>query len=155
MSFGSNGWIGCVRFKKINSNFFRSTSGQNGPRGRVSHEFCWSKPKLRKHTGHEFWVKRVGLGAFDSKKSTATFFAPQVARTALEVGFRTSFVGRNRNCENTPDMSFGSNGLDWVHSIQKKQLQLFSLHKWPERPSGSGFARVLLIETETAKTHQT
>src|SRR5579859_3412544 len=104
MSFGSNGWIGCVRFKKINCNFFRSTSGQNGPRG---------------------WV------------------------------FGTSFVDRNRNCENTPDMSFGSNGLDWVHSIQKNQLQLFSLHKWLERPSGSGFARVLLIETETAKTHVT
>src|SRR5579859_5711526 len=109
--------------------------------------------KLRRHTRHEFCVKRGGFGAFDSKKATATFFAPQVARTALGVGFFTSFVGRNRNYENTPDMSFGSNGVDSVRSIRKKQLQLFSLHKWPERPSGSGFARVLLTETETARTH--
>src|SRR5579859_1872822 len=95
------------------------------------------------------WVRSI------RKKSIASFFAPQVARTALGVGIRTSFVDRNRNCENTPDMSFRSDGLDWVRSIQKNQLQLFSLHKWPERPSGSGFIQVLLIETETAKTHQT
>src|SRR5579859_663049 len=131
-----------MRFEKSNCNFFRSTSGQNGPRGRVFHEFCWPKPKLRKHTRHEFWVKRGGFGAFDSKKATATFFAPYVAQkstatffaphvvgTALGVGFRTSFGDRNRNCENTPHMSFGSNGVDWVRLIRKMQLQLFSLHK--------------------------
>src|SRR5579859_2847095 len=76
------------------------------------------------------------------KKST--FFAPRVARTALVVGFRTSFGDQNRNCENTPDMSFGSNRVDSVRSIRKNGLQLFSLQKWPERPSGSGFARVLV-----------
>jgi len=152
---GQTGWIGCVRFEKINCNFFRSSCSHNGPPGRVSHLFWRPKPKLRKHTRHEFCVKRRGLGAFDWKKSTATCFAPDVARTALGVGFCTSFGDRNRNCENTPDMSFGSNGANWVRSIRKNQLQLFSLHKWPERPSGSSFARVWLTETETAKTHQT
>src|SRR5579859_2518955 len=138
-----------------NCNFFRSSCSQNGPRGRVSHEFWRPKPKLRKHTRHEQWVKRGGLGAFDSKKSTVTFFAPHVARTAPEVGIGTSFGDRNRNCENTPDMSFGSNGVDWVRSIRKNKLQLFSLLMLQERPSGSGFTRVLVTDTETAKTHQT
>jgi hypothetical protein len=52
-------------------------------------------------------------------------------------------------------MSFGSNGVDWVRSFQKIQLQVFSLHKWPEQPLGAGFARVLSTETESEKTHQT
>src|SRR5579859_7282468 len=95
------------------------------------------------------------MGAFDSNKSTEFFFAAQVARTALGVSFRTSFGDRNRNCENTPDLSFGSNGVDWECSIRKNHLQLFSVLMRPERPLGSGFARVSVIETETAKTHQT
>jgi hypothetical protein len=61
------------------------------PSGRVSHEFCRPKPKLQKRTKHEFWVKRGGLGAFVSKKSTATCFVPEVAKKALGGGFRTSF----------------------------------------------------------------
>jgi hypothetical protein len=88
-------------------------------------------------------------------KNQQVFFAPQVARTALGRGFRTSFVDRNQNCENASNMSFGLNGLDWVHSFSKNQQQVFSLHKWPERPSRTGFARVLSTETETTKTHQT
>src|SRR5579859_5267532 len=64
------------------------------------------------------------MGAFDSNKSTEFFFAAQVARTALEVTFRTSFGDRNRNCENTPDMSFGSNGVDCERSIRKNQMAL-------------------------------
>src|SRR5579859_3405759 len=140
MSFGSNrvDWVRSIGKNQLQ--LFRSSCSQNGPRGRVLHEFWRPKPKLRKHTRHEFWVKRGGLGAFDWKKSTATFFAPDVARTALGVGFCTSFGDRNQNCENKPDMSFGSNGANWVRSIRKIQLQLFSLHKWPERPSRSGFA---------------
>jgi hypothetical protein len=89
------------------------------------------------------------------KKSTASFFAPQVARTALGGGFRTSFIDRNRNIENAPNMTFGSNGVDWVRSLRKNQLQVFSLHKCPEQPSWAGFAQVLLTETKTPKTHQT
>jgi hypothetical protein len=66
-----------------------------GALGRFSHEFYPPKLKLRKHIKHEFSVKRGGLGAFVSKKSTASFFAPQVARTTLGGGFRTSFVDQN------------------------------------------------------------
>ena len=95
------------------------------------------------------------MGAFVSKKSIASFFASTMARTALAGGFRTSFVNRNQNFENTPNMSFGSNEVDWVRSFRENQLQVFLVHTWPERPVGAGFARGLSIETKTAKTHQT
>ena len=58
-----------------------------------------------------------GLGAFVSKNSTTGFFALEVARMALGGGSRTSFVDRNRNIENTPNMSFGSNKVGWVRSF--------------------------------------
>ena len=123
---GQTRWIGCVRFKKKSTiNFFAPQVTRMTLGGGFSHEFCRPKPKLRKRTKHEFWVKRGGLGEFVSKISTACFFAPQVARTALGGGFRTSFVDRNRNFENAPHMSFGSNGVDWVRSFVKNQLQVF------------------------------
>jgi hypothetical protein len=114
---GQTGWIGCVRFEKINCKFFLLQSCRNGPRGRVSHEFCRPKPKLRKRTKHECWVKRGESGAFISKKSIASFFASIVAGTALVSGFRTSFVDRNRNFDNAPNKSFGSNGVNRVPSF--------------------------------------
>jgi hypothetical protein len=97
------------------------------------------------------------MGVFVSKNSRSSFFASTVARTALTggVGFCTSSVDQNRNFENAPNMSLGSNGEDWVRSFRKTQRQVFSLQPWPERPSGAGFTRVLSIETETTKTHQT
>ena len=77
MSFGSNGVDWARLFRKIHLNLiFRSSShqsGQNGPRGRVPHNFSHPKLKLRKRTKHEFWVKWSRLGAFVSKNSTATF----------------------------------------------------------------------------------
>jgi len=44
--------------------------------------FC-QKPKLRKRNKHEFWVKLGGFGAFVVENSTASFFVPKVAITAL------------------------------------------------------------------------
>jgi hypothetical protein len=75
---------------------------------------------VRKWTKHEFWVKRGGLGAVVLKNSTASFFALDVARTALLGRFCTSFV--NQKPENTPNMSFGSNVVYWVRSFRKIQL---------------------------------
>jgi hypothetical protein len=155
MSFGSNGVDWVCSFRKTQRQLFPHQPCQNYPLGQVSHEFCRPRPRLQKCTKHEFWVKRGGLGAFISKKSTASFFAPQVARTALTGGFRMSFVDRNQNFENAPNMSFGSKGVNRVRSFRKNQLQVFSLHKRPEWPSGAGFARVLSTDTETAKTQQT
>jgi hypothetical protein len=206
MSFGSNGEDWCNRFEKNQLQVFSLNRGQTIPRGQVSHEFCRAKTKQRKHTKHEFWVKRGGFGAFVSKSSTASFFASTVARTALGGGFGTSFVDRNLNYENTPNMSFGSNGwigcvrfqkinyklfrstsgqnvprggfrtrfVDrnrncenstkhefWVKRgglgafVSKNSTASFFASQWPELPSGAGFARVLSTETKTAKTHQT
>src|SRR5579859_1022133 len=73
------------------------------------------------------------------KKSTTTFYAPHVARTALGVGFRTSFGDRNRNRENTPDMSFGSNRVDWVRSLRKNQLRFFFAPQVSRTVLGVGF----------------
>jgi hypothetical protein len=110
---------------------------------------------VRKHTKHEFRVKWGGLGAFVLKYSTPSFLAQEVARTALGGGFRTSFVDRNGKFDNAPNLSFGSNAVDWMRLLRKIQRHVFSLQKWPERSLGAGFARVLSTETECAKTHQT
>jgi hypothetical protein len=67
------------------------------------------------------------LGAFDSKKINRNFFRSTSSQNGPWVGFRMSFGGQNRNSENTPDMSFGSKGVDWVRSIRKNQLQIFLL----------------------------
>jgi hypothetical protein len=65
------------------------------------------------------------LGAFVLKNSTASFFAPEVARMALGGGFRTSYVDRNPKCENTPNTSFGSNGVDWCVRFKKFSYKFF------------------------------
>src|SRR5579859_3197193 len=139
MSFGSNG-VDLVRsIQKINWNFFRSTSGQNGPQGRVSHEFgdrnrnCENAPDLSFGSNGVDLVRSI-------RKINWNFFCSTSGQNGLGVGFRTSFGDRNRNWENTPDMSFGSNRADWVRSIRKNQLQFFSINNCPERPSRSGFA---------------
>jgi hypothetical protein len=155
MSFGSNGVDWVRSFRKNQLQVFCSTSGQNGTRGRVLHEFCRPKPKLQKRTKNEFWVKQSGLGAFVSKNSTLSFFDSTVARTALGGGFYTSFEDRNRKSKNAPNISFRSNGVDCERSFRKTQCLGFSLQPWPELPFGAGFARVLSTETETSKTHQT
>jgi hypothetical protein len=117
--------LGAFVLKKSTASFFAPLVARTAPRGRVSQEFFRPKPKLQKRTTHEIWDKRGGLGAFISKKSTASFFAPQVARTTLGGGFRTSFIDRNQNFENTLHMSFGSNGVDWMRSFRKKSTACF------------------------------
>ncbi len=67
---------------------------------------------MRKHSGLEFSVKQGGLGAFNSKKSAAIFFAPLVARTALGVGFRTSFVDRTETTKTHQTRVLGQKG--WI-----------------------------------------
>jgi hypothetical protein len=81
-------------------------------------------------------VKQGGLGVFVLEKSTASFFASTIARTALAGGFRTSFVDRNRDFENAPNMSFGSNGVHWVRSFQKNQHEFFRFNRGQNSPQG-------------------
>jgi hypothetical protein len=79
---GETGWIGCVCFEKINMSFFASTVARTVLEGGFRMSFVNQNRNLE-HTKHEFWVKRGGLCAFISKKSTASFFTSTVARTAL------------------------------------------------------------------------
>jgi hypothetical protein len=50
-------------------------------------------------------------------------------------------------------MSFGSNGVDWVRSFAKIQLQDFLFQKSLERPPGE-FRTVLPSKTETPKRNK-
>jgi hypothetical protein len=109
--------------------------------------------KLQKRNKHEFWVKRGGLGAFVAENSTARFFVPKLAKTALQGEFRTVCSVENRNSENATNMSFGSNGVDWVRSLRKIQLQDFLFQKSLKRPSGR-VSHVVPSKTETPKTQQ-
>jgi hypothetical protein len=150
MSFGSNGRIGSVRYEKINCKFFRSTNGQNDTRGgfrtSLSTETETAKTHQTRVLGPTGWI-----GCVHCEKSTTSFFVSTMAKTAPAGRFRMSFVDRNRNFENALDMSFGSNGEDWVQSFRKNQLQVFLLKPWPNNPSGAAFARVLSSENEQRK----
>jgi hypothetical protein len=107
---------------KIQLQVFCSKSRYNGPPASFA-PFFRRKLKLRKRNKHEFWVKRGGLGAFVAENSTASFlFQKSLERPPGE--FRTLFR-RKPKLENATNMSFGSNGVDWVRSLQKIQLQVF------------------------------
>jgi hypothetical protein len=133
MSFGSNGWIGCVRCGKFNCKFFCSKSRYNGPPERVSH-IVPSKTETPKTQQHEFWVKRGGLGAFVAENSTASFlFQKSLKRTSRRVSHHCSVENETRKATN---MSFGSNGVDWVRSLRKIQLQDFLFQSRYNGPPG-------------------
>jgi hypothetical protein len=124
MSFGSNGvdWVRSLR--KIQLQVFCSKSRYNGPPGRVSHRFLVENRNSENDNKHEFWVKRGGLGAFVAENSTASFFVPKVARTDLRASFAPLFRRKPKSRKRN-NMSFGSNGVDWVRSLRKIQLQVF------------------------------
>ena len=144
------GWIGCVRFKKSTTSFFTPQVTGTALGDGICTSFVDRNRNCENELNMSFGSNEVDW-VCSFEKINMSFFASTVARTALGGGFRMSFVNRNRNFKNAPNMSFGRNGVDWVPSFRKNQLQVFSLHKWPERLSGTGFARVLSIETETAK----
>jgi len=87
-------------------------------------------PKLRKHTKQAFFVKRGWLGAFIEKNWTASFLFQKLPKWPSQASFAPLYY---RN------LSFGSNGVDWVHSLQNIQLS-FLFQKWRERPSRVSFA---------------
>jgi hypothetical protein len=148
------GGLGAIVSKKINCKFFRLTVAKTIPRGQLSHEFCRAKTKQRKRTKHEFWVKRGGFGAFVSKNSTASFFASTRGQNCPRGGFGTSFVDRNRNYENTPNMSFGSNGWIGAFVSKKSTTSFFASQRGQNVPRGR-FCTSFVDRNETAKTHQT
>jgi hypothetical protein len=87
---GQTGWIGCVRCGKFNCEFFVPKVAKTVLPGEFA-PFVPSKTETPKTQQHEFWVKRGGLGAFVAENSTAEFFVPKVAKTALQGEFATVF----------------------------------------------------------------
>jgi hypothetical protein len=87
MSLGSNGvdWVRLLR--KIQLQVFLFQKSLKRPSRASFATFYHRKPKLRKRNKHEFFVKRGGLGAFVAENSTASFFVPKVAKTALSGEF--------------------------------------------------------------------
>ena len=79
---------------------------------------------------HEYWVKWSGLDAFvvkNSKVVSATQTGALIAH--VEPVLHNCIVMVMKLCETHPNMSFGSNGVDWMPSLQKKTQQWLWQHK--------------------------
>jgi hypothetical protein len=124
MSFGSNGVDWVRSFRKNQLQVFRLNRGQNNPSGQLSHEFCRAKTKQRKRTKHEFWVKRVDL-VRSFEKLNGKFFCFNRGQNCPRGGFGTRFCRPKPKLRKPPNMSFGSNGVDWVRSFQKINYKFF------------------------------
>jgi hypothetical protein len=90
----------------------------------VLHRLSKSKETVRNATKLEFWVQWSGSGAFVEKNSDATSFS-ELVRNWCEFGqFCFNFCAVTIRFETPQNMSFGSNGVDWVHSLRKYATQL-------------------------------
>jgi hypothetical protein len=89
------------------------------------------------------------IGCVRCENSTARFFVPKVAKTALRVSFATLFR-RKPNYENATNMSLGQTG--WmVRSLRKIQLQVFLLRKVAKTALPGEFRDVVPIENRNSK----
>jgi hypothetical protein len=86
---GQTGGLGAFVAENSTASFFAPKVAKTVPPGRVLQRLYRRKPKLQKRNKHESWVKRGGLGAFVAENSTASFFVPKVAKTALQGEFAT------------------------------------------------------------------
>src|ERR687883_135930 len=114
------GWIGCVRCEKFNCKFFHNKIAQSGPPGLLSHSFRYrnqnSKITLNMCFGSNGmdWVRplrKIQLQVFSYQK------CPQRPSRSI---FEQIFVPEPKP-KNARNMSFGSNGMDWVRLLRKIQ----------------------------------
>jgi hypothetical protein len=94
------------------------------------------------------------LGAFAAKIQLQDFCVPKVDRTALPGEFRVDVPSKTVNSENATNMSFGSNGLDWVRSLRKNSTADFSFQKWLERSSRANFRTVVPSKPKRQKRNK-
>jgi hypothetical protein len=94
-------------------------------------------------------VKRGGWNAFVAENSTTRFFVPKVGITAHSGEF-CDVVPSKTETPKTQQTCFGSNGVDWVRSLRKIQLQVFFVTEVAGK-----FCDVVPSKTETPKTQQT
>jgi hypothetical protein len=94
------------------------------------------------------------LGAFVAENSTASFFAPKVAKTVLQGEFCDVCTVENRNYENATNMSLGSNGVDWVRSLRENSTASFFAPKVAKTVLQGEFATFVPSKTETTKRNK-
>src|SRR5919201_766899 len=93
--------------------FYHTKSVQNGPLGRFSHSFPYRNQNSKNALNMSFgpnamdWVRPL------RKIQLQVFCTKSVHSSPLGL-FSHSFSHRNRNSKNALNMSFGSNGMDWV-----------------------------------------
>jgi hypothetical protein len=90
----------------------------------VLHQLSCSNETVRNTPKHEFWIEWSGSSAFVAKNSDLTLFS-ELVRLWHQFGqFLINFRAVQKRSETPKNMSFGSNGLDRVHSLQKILTQL-------------------------------
>src|SRR5919201_1998309 len=92
------------------------------------------------------WIGWVCCEKFNRK-----FFRTKSVQSGPPGGFSHSSSYRNQNSKNALNMSFGSNGMDWVRPLRKIQLLVFSYQKCAERPSRPIFAHSFVPKPELQK----
>ena len=143
--------IGCVRCEKTNCKYFRTKRGQNGlPWPIFALFFILNKnPKTALNmsfgSNGDDWVCPL-------RKNQLQVFSYQTWPDWSSLAdFRTIFRSRIKNAKAALNMSFWSNGDDWLHSLRKNQLQVFSYRTWPERHSPTNFHTIFCVGTKTLK----
>src|ERR671936_528170 len=91
------------------------------------------------------------IGCVRWEKFNYKFFCTKSGHNGPPGRFSHSFSYRNRNSKNVLNMSFGSNGMDWLHPLRKIQLQVFSYQKCLRLPSRLIFGTVYVPEPKLQK----
>jgi hypothetical protein len=90
----------------------------------ILYRLSCSNEMVRNIPNHEFWVKWSGSGALVVKNSNATLFS-ELMHLWRQFGlFCFFFRVITKRSETPQNMSFGSNGVDRVRSLQKVPTQL-------------------------------
>jgi hypothetical protein len=106
----------------------------------VLHWLSGSNEMVRNAQKYEFLVKWSGSGAFVAKNSDATLFS-ELVRYCHQFGqFCIDFCAVTKWFETPQNMSFGSNGVDWVCSLQKIRTRLCLANLCINGNSSAGFA---------------
>jgi hypothetical protein len=90
----------------------------------VLHRVSCSNETIQNTPKHDFWVQCGGSGAFVAKNFDATLFTELVREWHMFGKFCIDFRAVTKQSETPQNMSFGSNGVDRVRSLQKLPTQL-------------------------------
>jgi hypothetical protein len=90
----------------------------------VLHRLSCSKETVRNATKFEFWVQWSGSRALIAKIFEATSFTELVRQRQLLGPFCIDFPAVKKQSKMPQNMSFRSNRVDMVHSLQKIQPRL-------------------------------